>query len=119
MNDPIRHLPGIEAVQVRSARLTTHVLTAGPQEGVPVLFLHGNLSAATFWEETMLALPEKFRAVAPDQRGFGLSDRSAQMATASIRTRTCARSGTGTGLSCSDISPGSPSTHAFMVSGTG
>lgn len=77
MTDPIRHLPGIEAVQVRSTRLNTQVLSAGPQEGEPVLFLHGNLSAATFWEETMLALPKKFRAVAPDQRGFGLSDRSA------------------------------------------
>jgi pimeloyl-ACP methyl ester carboxylesterase len=77
MTDPISHLPGIEAAQVRSKRLSTQVLAAGPNAGEPVLFLHGNLSAATFWEETMLALPNKFRAVAPDQRGFGLSDRSA------------------------------------------
>ena len=75
--DPIQHLPGIEVSRVRSSRLVTQVLSAGPADGVPVLFLHGNLSAATFWEETMLALPEAFRAVAPDQRGFGLSDRAA------------------------------------------
>lgn len=77
MKDPIRHLPGIQPAQIRTARLKTQVLASGPADGVPVMFLHGNLSAATFWEETMLALPKPFRAVAPDQRGFGLSDRSA------------------------------------------
>ena len=50
------------------------MLTSGPQDGEPVLFLHGNLSSSTFWEETMLALPNRFRAVAPDQRCYGLSD---------------------------------------------
>jgi pimeloyl-ACP methyl ester carboxylesterase len=48
----------------------------GSEDGEPVLFLHGNLSSSTFWEETMLGLPDGFRAVAPDQRGFGLSDPS-------------------------------------------
>src|SRR5262249_40535839 len=43
----------------------------------------------------------------------------AQIATASMRTSTSARFGTGTGLSVNFSSPGSPSTHAFMVSGTG
>src|SRR6185295_979742 len=42
----------------------------------------------------------------------------AQIATASMRTSTSARFGTGTGLSVNFSSPGSPSTHAFMVSGT-
>ena len=77
MNDPIHHLSGIEAEQIRTARLQAHVLVTGPEVGEPVLFLHGNLSAATFWEETMLALPKQFRAVAPDQRGYGLSDPAA------------------------------------------
>ena len=77
MKNSIRHLPGIEPATFRTTRLKTLVLAAGPEEGVPVMFLHGNLSAATFWEETMLALPKQFRAVAPDQRGFGLSNPSA------------------------------------------
>jgi pimeloyl-ACP methyl ester carboxylesterase len=47
------------------------VLFSGPQDGVPVLFLHGNASNATYWEETMLALPAGFRGIAPDQRGYG------------------------------------------------
>lgn len=77
MNHPVSHLPGIEAQEVCSSRLKTNVLTSGPKEGEPVLFLHGNLSAGTIWEETMLALPTQFRAVAPDLRGYGLSDWSA------------------------------------------
>src|SRR5664280_2232819 len=43
----------------------------------------------------------------------------AQIAAASIRTSTSARFGTGTGLSVSVSSPGSPRTQAFMVSGIG
>lgn len=77
MNDPIRHLPGIGAEQIRTTRLQSHLLVAGPEAGEPVIFLHGNLSAATFWEETMLALPKQFRAVAPDQRGFGSTNPAA------------------------------------------
>ena len=43
----------------------------------------------------------------------------AQMATASMRTSTSARLGTGTGFSVKFSSPGLPSTQARMVSGTG
>lgn len=74
MNDPIRHLLGIEVTTIQTDRLETQVLMSGPEDGEPVLFLHGNLSAATFWEEMMLALPDRFRAVAADQRGYGMSD---------------------------------------------
>ena len=55
-------------------RLTTRVLFTGPDDGIPVLFIHGNFSNATWWEETMLALPPKFRGIAPDQRGYGGAD---------------------------------------------
>jgi hypothetical protein len=43
----------------------------------------------------------------------------AQMATASMRTSTSAFFGVGTTLSTKLSSPGSPSTQAFIVSGTG
>ena len=43
----------------------------------------------------------------------------AQIATASMRTSTSARFGTGTGFSVSFSSPGLPSTQARIVSGTG
>ena len=79
MKDPIDHLPGVNSMQCQTDRLKTSVLVAGQDQGDRVMFLHGNLSAATFWEETMIALADKFRSVAPDQRGFGLSDRTAQI----------------------------------------
>jgi pimeloyl-ACP methyl ester carboxylesterase len=49
-------------------------LFTGPEDGVPVLFLHGNASSATWWEENMVALPSGYRGVALDQRGFGDAD---------------------------------------------
>ena len=67
-------LPGISAQRVETPRLTMHVLSSGPADGVPVLFVHGNASSSTFWEEVMLALPAGFRAVAPDLRGYGSTD---------------------------------------------
>lgn len=72
-------LPGITASTVTTPRLTTRVLASGPEEGIPVVFLHGNTSSATWWEETMLALPGAYRAVAPDQRGFGDADPEAMV----------------------------------------
>ncbi len=72
-------LPGITAKTVTTSRLTTRVLFSGADDGIPVLFLHGNASSATYWEETMLALPAGYWAIAPDQRGYGDADRSAKI----------------------------------------
>ncbi|MGZ9810560.1 alpha/beta fold hydrolase [Pseudoroseicyclus sp. H15] len=63
-----------DAQRIATPRLETRVLTSGPADGTPVLFVHGNLSAATWWEETMLRLPEGYRAIAPDLRSYGESD---------------------------------------------
>jgi pimeloyl-ACP methyl ester carboxylesterase len=65
--------------RVTSARLSTRVLFHGPDDGTPVIFIHGNLSAATWWEETMLRLPPGLRAIAPDLRGYGEADPSARI----------------------------------------
>lgn len=70
-------MPGITAATVATSRLTTRVLTSAGGIGTPVLFLHGNVSSATWWEETMVALPEGFYGIAPDQRGYGSADPSA------------------------------------------
>lgn len=72
-------LSGIEARTVETDRLRTRVLFSGPHDGVPVLFLHGNLASATWWEETMLRLPKGFRGIAPDQRGYGDADPKAKI----------------------------------------
>ncbi len=67
-------LPGITSKMIATPRLNTHVLFSGPDDGVPVVFIHGNFSAATYWEETMLALPAGYRGIAPDLRGYGDSE---------------------------------------------
>ena len=67
-------IPGITAETVTTDRVTTRVLYSGDDDGIPVLLLHGNFSSATWWEETMVAMPDKYRAIAPDQRSFGDSD---------------------------------------------
>lgn len=67
----IPSLPGLESRMVATPRLRQHVLLGGTPNGVPVLFIHGNASSATFWEENMLALPAGYWAIAPDLRGYG------------------------------------------------
>lgn len=64
-------LPGIESQMVQTDRLAVHILSTGPAAGVPVVFVHGNGSSATFWEEAMLALPDGYRGIAVDLRGYG------------------------------------------------
>jgi pimeloyl-ACP methyl ester carboxylesterase len=59
---------------VKTPRLAQHVLRSGPADGIPVIFLHGNFSAALYWEETMLALPAGYQAIAPDLRGYGWTE---------------------------------------------
>lgn len=77
MIDPT--VPGIEAQVISTPRIATRVLFSGPEDGVPVLFLHGNLSSATWWETTMVALPDTYRGIAPDQRGYGEADPAAKI----------------------------------------
>lgn len=72
-------LSGVTARTLTTARLSTRVLFSGADEATPVIFVHGNASSATYWEETMLALPAGFRGIAPDQRGFGGADLSAKV----------------------------------------
>lgn len=67
-------LPDVTAKNITTNRISTRILFTGPENGIPVMFLHGNLTSATWWEETMLALPKGYLGIAPDQRGFGDAD---------------------------------------------
>jgi len=72
-------LEGISARTVTTERLVTRVLFSGDEDGVPVLFIHGNFSSATWWEETLATLPPGFRGIAPDQRGYHGADPKAKI----------------------------------------
>jgi pimeloyl-ACP methyl ester carboxylesterase len=72
-------LPGITATRVGTPRLTQQVLApVGPPLSGPgdaVLFVHGNVSSALFWQQSMLALAETgVRTLAVDLRGYGRTD---------------------------------------------
>src|SRR3712207_3897683 len=70
-----RELPGgIGSREVSTPRLRTHLLESGPEEGVPVVFVHGNVASSRFFETTLAALPPYYRGLAPDLRGFGRSE---------------------------------------------
>ncbi|TYB62688.1 alpha/beta hydrolase [Nonomuraea sp. PA05] len=73
-------------MKVTTPRLTQHVLTAeGRTTGEPVLFVHGNVSSAAFWRDAMAALPDGFRPLAVDLRGFGGTDPAPVDATRGLR----------------------------------
>lgn len=47
-------------------------IESGPDDGVPVLMIHGNLATCRFYEHVMEAAPDNgYRFIAPDMRGFG------------------------------------------------
>jgi pimeloyl-ACP methyl ester carboxylesterase len=64
-------LPGVRSRSVATDRLRMHLLESGPEDGVPVVLLHGNLSSGRFYEHLMPRAPERLRLIAPDMRGFG------------------------------------------------
>ena len=78
-------LSGIEAERVPTSRLTTNVLSVAGRTGPAVLFVHGNVSSALFWQPTMLALPETYQPLAVDLRGFGDTDDEPVDATRGVR----------------------------------
>lgn len=78
-------LAGVTARTVETSRLATYVLESGPESGVPVLFVHGNVSSSRFFEETLAALPDRYRGIAPDLRGFGGSEGRPLDATRGLR----------------------------------
>jgi len=82
---PLSLLPGITAASYQTSRLRVHALTSGPRRTTTVVFLHGNASAARFWEETMLVLPADVRGIAPDLRGYGRTEPREIDATRGVR----------------------------------
>jgi pimeloyl-ACP methyl ester carboxylesterase len=55
--------------------VTLAVQTGGAEDGEPILLLHGFPESHRTWRDVMPDLARDFRVIAPDQRGFGASDR--------------------------------------------
>jgi non-heme chloroperoxidase len=66
-------------LRLATIRLSTgpriHFAAQGDDDGAPVVFLHGWPDSGFSYSRLMPLLPERVRALAPDQRGFGDSDR--------------------------------------------
>ena len=62
------------STHVPTDRLDTHVWTSGPDDGVPLLLVHGNLVTGGWWRYVAEALPDDVRVIAPDLRGFGRTE---------------------------------------------
>src|SRR3954468_9838348 len=70
---------------VDTDRVRMHVVESGPENGVPVVLLHGNLSSGRFYEHLFADAPPRYRLLAPDMRGFGDSQKVAIDATRGLR----------------------------------
>lgn len=78
-------LPGvrspIEHRWVDVGDVTLHVALAGPEEGPPLVLLHGFPEAWFGWEHQIDALVDAgIRVIMPDQRGYNLSERPGRVA---------------------------------------
>ncbi|MEZ4657330.1 MAG: alpha/beta hydrolase [Caldilineaceae bacterium] len=58
-------------------RMKFHYRAHGAADGLPILLLHGSFGSSRWWEPFLELLPEEIYAVAPDLRGCGLSESSA------------------------------------------
>ena len=67
-------LPGVSARSQATDRVRMHYLASGPDDGIPVVLIHGNLSTGRFYEHLLPDAPKRYRFIAPDMRSFGDSE---------------------------------------------
>ncbi len=71
-------LPPVEHTYVKTNGVTLHTVFAGPEDGAPVILLHGFPEFWYGWRHQIPYLAERgFRVIVPDQRGYNLSDKPA------------------------------------------
>ncbi|NMR19110.1 alpha/beta hydrolase [Cellulomonas fimi] len=79
-------LPGLEQTTVVTSRARLAAITRPDRvDGQPVLFVHGNVSSSLFWQQSLLDVPEGYRPLAVDLRGFGDSEALPVDATRGVR----------------------------------
>lgn len=70
---------------VDTPRLRIACRVSGTPGRPVVILIHGNVSSSVFWDETMVVLAEEYLVVAPDLRGFGLTEARPIDATRGLR----------------------------------
>lgn len=72
---PLPHVEGVSHREVHARGMRFHVAEAGPQDGPPVVLLHGWPQHWLMWRDVIPALAADGRRVlAPDLRGLGWSE---------------------------------------------
>lgn len=72
---PMPEVPGVQHIYVNAAGLRMHVATAGPENGDPVMLLHGWPQHWWIWRDAIPKLAAAgYRVYAPDLRGFGWTE---------------------------------------------
>jgi pimeloyl-ACP methyl ester carboxylesterase len=56
-------------------RTWLHFVDEGPRDAPVIVFLHGNPTWSWYWRHLIVALRERYRCIAVDHLGMGLSDR--------------------------------------------
>jgi pimeloyl-ACP methyl ester carboxylesterase len=78
---PMPEVPGVEHIYVNAGGLRMHVAVAGPEDGEPVMLLHGWPQHWWLWRNVMPNLAAAgYRVYAPDNRGFGWSEATPKFA---------------------------------------
>lgn len=73
--------PDLEHQQIHTNGVNLHVVTAGPEDGPPVILLHGFPEFWYGWRHQIAPLAQAgYRVVVPDQRGYNLSDKPSGLA---------------------------------------
>jgi pimeloyl-ACP methyl ester carboxylesterase len=67
-------LSGVRHDFVNAGGLRTHVALAGPEDGAPVMVVHGWPQNWWAWRHVIPALSSRFRVIAPDLRGHGWTE---------------------------------------------
>ncbi len=62
-----------------STGVTLKVALGGPEDAEPIIFLHGFPESHRTWRHQLNSLVREFRLIAPDQRGFGGSDKPEEL----------------------------------------
>lgn len=66
------------AKRIQVGKIQLNVLETGPEDGFPLLFLHGFPDFHYGWYKQIPVFEERgYRIIAPDQRGYNLSDKPA------------------------------------------
>ena len=75
MRDVPRHLYPFEHNYLDLGGVKYHYLDEGPNDGEPVLMVHGNPTWSFYYRNLIQSLRDEYRCVAPDHVGCGYSDK--------------------------------------------